>query len=135
MKRAAKILLWTLGSAIAVLMILNGVWYAMNWRTIRHAAEERRLCADRLAQLQHDLRLGTSREDTIRYLDEHRANMVTVLNEGDNLEVVLGRIHEKSWVCNYWDEYAVLSFTAENSSGSTREQLSHITQDAAGQCL
>ena len=135
MKRPAKILLWTLGSLVAVFVILSGTWYMMNARKIRQAAEKQRLCDDRLARLQHNLPLGTSREEVIRYLQTHQQDMVAVLSDGDNLQVTLGRIHENSWVCNYFDKYAVLTFTTKTSPQSVREYLDHITPKSVGQCL
>jgi hypothetical protein len=136
MKRSAKILLWTLGSIVALVVIFNVVFYLVNFKSIWQAALERRLCGDRLAQLQHDLPLGTSREDSIRNLDEHRANMVTVLTEGDNLKVFLGGIHKNSWnVCSHFDKYAVLAFTTDTSPGSVQEHLAHIIPRSVGECL
>jgi hypothetical protein len=135
MKRAAKIALWTLGSLVAIFVMLNGAWYLANLKSIRQAAADHKRCDAQLAQLQHDLPVGTARAEALQYLQAHGKNVVQFGGEGDNVSVNLGKIQSTVWFCSFFIEYADISFTSDFEQGSDRGSLAHIATRSIGECL
>jgi hypothetical protein len=135
MKRTARILLWTLGSVVAVIMTLCGIVYLANWKNMRQESLDQRRCDARLAELKHDLPVGTSREAVLAYLHVHTASVVHFADEGDTLSVDIGRVRSASWVCNFFENYAELSFTSNTSTAPDQRSLNSIETRSIGQCL
>jgi len=132
MKRTAKVLLWTLGSVVAAVLIFVGLSYL---KSVRQANLDHRLCDTRLAQLQHDLPIGTSRQEVLSYLQAHGENVIQFGGEGDNVSVNLGKIQSTVWFCSFFMEYADISFTSGFEQGSDRRSLAHIATRSIGECL
>jgi hypothetical protein len=135
MKRAAKILLWIFGSLLAAFIVFNGVYYLANYNKIRQEAVDLQACNNHFAEVQHDLPLGTPRDQVLRYLKAHGQDEGPRIGQADEIYVNLGRVKSESLVCDYFDYYAEFSFTFDTSPGSLRRNLAHITKGSSGHCL
>ena len=134
MKRAAKISLWIFGSFLAAFIIFNGVYYLANYKEIRREAADLQSCKTHFAKLQHDLPLGTPRDEVLRYLKASGDHEGSEIGQTDEIYVALGRV-QSGWPCNYFDYDAQLSFTFDTLPGSLRRNLAHITMKPVGHCL
>lgn len=142
MKRIAKILFWIAGSIFAVCLVLTGIMYLANLKNVRKAAEDRKLCDSRLAQLEHDLPAGTPHDAVLSYLQAHRMNSLLTSDvmpwekPNDDVYVDLGRVQSTAWYCNYFEYYADLAFRTQNAQGSSRSFLAHVSSISRPlQCL
>ena len=134
MKRTARILLWIVGSLFAAFIVFNGVYYLANYKKMRQEAADRQSCETRFTKLQHDLPLGMSRDEILRYLKATGQDEGPEISQADEVYVTLGRVQSDSLVCNYFDYYAELSFSSDASPSSPR-RLAHITKKLSGHCL
>jgi hypothetical protein len=142
MKRVAKILLWISGGIFAICFVLAGILYVANLKNVRKAAADKKLCDSRLAQLEHDLPLGTQRDAVVSYLQSHgidpllSRDVMPWENPNNDVYVDLGRVQSTAWYCNYFEHYADLAFTTQSAQGSSHSFLSHVSSTSRPlQCL
>jgi len=135
MKRIAKVLLWIAGSLFAVCVVFAVVLYITNMKNVRKAVEDQRGCDSRLDALRRDLPIGTPREEVLHYLHARGEDKPGPLSDTDEVYVDLGRIQSTSLVCNFFQEYARLSFVSNSSTGQAQRQLAQITTEFRGECL
>lgn len=134
MRRSAKISLWTVGSFVAAILIVNGVYYLANYKKIRQEAADLQSCKAHFAKLQHDLPPGTPRDQVLRYLKASGNREGAEIGPTDEIYVPLGRVQSCGWPCSHFDYDAELSFTFGASPGLPR-RLAHITMNTTGQCV
>jgi hypothetical protein len=128
MKRVIVISLCVLGTIVFTLFASGEIAHL---RQKRKAASDIRRCDERLAGLRRDLPVGTSREVVVAYLHAHGNPVTEFGGEEDSLSVDLGRVQSVVWFCNFWEDYAVLTFGTD-AGGRT---LKGMSKREIGECL
>jgi hypothetical protein len=102
------------------------------WLTGSKVAQSRRDSAyhKALSQFQHDLPLGTPKDEVKKYLDSRNVQYFADKRSGSRMEAYEIKIGEDpgSFVCEPWDVYIALEFSSE-------EVLKQVHIRRSGTCL